>query len=76
MPTPQTLSIKFMSPQLRNALDLFLAAAGQGFNGYIERRARITELARLDAKSDEELSRMGLRRDDIPRYVFRDLIGA
>ncbi|WP_243651804.1 hypothetical protein [Primorskyibacter sedentarius] len=64
-----------MSPQLRGALDLFLAAAGQGFNSYIEKRARVSQLAELDAKSDEELARMGLRRDDIPRYVFRDLIG-
>ena len=27
----------------------------------------------LEAKSDAELSAMGLRRDDIPYYVFRDL---
>ncbi|WP_116600112.1 hypothetical protein [Primorskyibacter marinus] len=76
MPTPQTLNIAFMSPRLRGALDLFLSGAGQGFNAYIEKRAHMADLARLDAKSDEELSRMGLRRDDIPRYVFRDLIGA
>lgn len=75
MPTQQTLNITFISPQLRNALDLFLASAGQGFNAYIEKRARMAEMARLDAKSDEELSRMGLQRDDIPRHVFRDLIG-
>ena len=75
MPTTQTLNIKFISPKIRSALDLFLATAGQGFNAYIEKRARLSEIAQLDAKSDEELAQMGLRRDDIPRYVFRDLIG-
>jgi uncharacterized protein YjiS (DUF1127 family) len=64
-----------MSPQLRKGLDEFFAAVGQGFNAYIEKRARVSQMAELDSKSDEELAKMGLRRDEIPRYVFRDLIG-
>ncbi len=35
-----------------------------------ERRAMIKA---LEAKSDEELERMGLRREDISYHVFRDL---
>jgi len=75
MPTTHTFSITFMSPQIRRGLDDFLASVGQGFNAYIEKRSRVPQIAELDAKSDEELAKMGLRRDEIPRYVFRDLIG-
>jgi uncharacterized protein YjiS (DUF1127 family) len=28
----------------------------------------------LQNKSDAELAEMGLRRDDIPAYVFRDIL--
>lgn len=34
---------------------------------------RVDKMAALQAKSDEELAAMGLRRDDIVRHVFRDL---
>ncbi len=37
------------------------------------RRARIEA---LEAKSDEELSRLGIRRDDIAYHVFKDLFYA
>jgi uncharacterized protein YjiS (DUF1127 family) len=37
------------------------------------RRARIET---LEAKSDEELARMGIRRDDIAYHVFKDLFYA
>lgn len=58
-----------------SAFDRFFAGIGQGFNAYIERRSRRDQVERLQAKSDAELAEMGLRRDDIPRYVFRDMIG-
>ncbi|SDW95498.1 hypothetical protein [Litoreibacter albidus] len=35
--------------------------------------ARIAQMEKLNAKSDEELSAMGMRREDIARYVFRDI---
>ena len=35
---------------------------------------RIHELETLQAKSDERLAEMGLRREDIARYVFRDTL--
>ena len=36
--------------------------------------ARFRKIEALNAKSDEELSTMNLRREDIPAYVFRDLM--
>ncbi|WP_298261987.1 DUF1127 domain-containing protein [uncultured Litoreibacter sp.] len=34
---------------------------------------RIAEMEKLNAKTDEQLSEMGLRRQDIARHVFRDI---
>ncbi|MEM6760425.1 MAG: hypothetical protein AAF601_13185 [Pseudomonadota bacterium] len=36
--------------------------------------ARIRRMDALNAKSDEDLAKMGLRRQDIAAYVFRDLM--
>lgn len=36
--------------------------------------ARAAELDALSAKSDAQLAEMGLRREDISRYVFRDIL--
>lgn len=36
--------------------------------------ARLRKVECLNAKTDAELAAMGLRRQDIPAYVFRDLI--
>ncbi|SES38321.1 protein of unknown function [Tranquillimonas rosea] len=62
-----------ISPRLEADIDAFLLGIGQGFNPYLEKHARRTEIAALDAASDEELARMGLTRADIPARVFRDL---
>jgi hypothetical protein len=43
-----------------------LAFAAEG-----NRRLKVVE--RLQAKSDEELAAMGLRREDIVRHAFRDV---
>ena len=37
-----------------------------------ERRARLDQIARLDALSDAELAERGLTRDQIVTHVFRD----
>lgn len=50
----------FMS--LFNAVDLAASA-----------NARVVTMERLNAKSDAELAKMGLRREDIARHVFRDI---
>ncbi|WP_208353527.1 hypothetical protein [Pseudaestuariivita rosea] len=35
---------------------------------------RVDQIDALNAKSDQDLAKLGLTRDDIPRYVFRDHI--
>lgn len=35
---------------------------------------RMQQVERLTAKSDADLAEMGLRREDIARYVFRDML--
>ncbi|WP_233192768.1 hypothetical protein [Acidimangrovimonas sediminis] len=47
----------------------------RGLDAYMTARSRRDQIERLNAKSDEELAQMGLKREDIPRHVFRDLIG-
>ena len=37
-----------------------------------ESHSRVREIERLSAMSDAELGRLGLRRDQIVRHVFRD----
>ncbi|MEO9572502.1 MAG: hypothetical protein ABJ263_16070 [Tateyamaria sp.] len=36
--------------------------------------ARFRQIEALNAKTDEELKVMNLRREDIPTFVFRDLM--
>ncbi len=36
--------------------------------------ARLRQIDRLNTKTDEELAGMGLKRQDITAYVFRDLM--
>lgn len=63
-----------LSLTLRDRLDLFFARIGQGMNAYLESRTRSHQIAALDAKSDAELAQLGITRDRIVHYVFRDLI--
>lgn len=46
----------------------------------VERTARVqsrrARIEALEAKSDEELARLGIRRDDIAYHVFKDLFYA
>ncbi len=43
---------------------------------YVARGAeeRMRQIEKLNAKSDAELASLGLTREDIPSYVFRDII--
>lgn len=71
----QTYVLPDIGPAARQRFDLFLASIGQGFNAWLERSSRRTEIERLEALSDRELAARGLSRDEIPRHVFRDLLG-
>ncbi|WP_424985198.1 hypothetical protein [Microbulbifer sp. S227A] len=64
-----TLSITGHGP---SRLSSFFAAVKRGFITYAESRSRMDQINRLNAKSDAELAAMGITREDIVRYVFRD----
>lgn len=49
-----------------------IQALGVRFAYYLEAQSRGTEIARLQAKSDDELAHLGLTRDGIVAHVFRD----
>ena len=66
--------ILFHARGLLARIDLFLASRGMGFNPDSERRRRLHEAFALDAMSDAELAAIGLRRRDIPAFVFADLL--
>jgi uncharacterized protein YjiS (DUF1127 family) len=51
----------------------FFAAVGQAYVAYANSRSRLPQIRALEAKSDEELAAMGVKRDEIARYVFRDV---
>ncbi|WP_121631588.1 hypothetical protein [Tropicibacter alexandrii] len=58
---------------LNAKIDHFFTSRGFGYNPGRLRRARLREIIALEAASDADLAAMGLRRDDILPYVFRDL---
>lgn len=54
-------------------LGALFASFGAAMAAYMERRTRSDQIAALQAKSDAELAKLGITRDEIPAYVFRDL---
>lgn len=58
---------------LRGAWDRFLAALERYCENMAVRYSRRAQIEALEAKSDEELARLGIRREDIAYHVFKDL---
>jgi uncharacterized protein YjiS (DUF1127 family) len=50
----------------------FFDALGQGLAAYMERHARMAEITRLNEMTDAQLAELGVKRDRIAHYVFRD----
>lgn len=67
-------TITHFSPDIRHRIDATFARVGQGLNAYVESHSRRDQIEALEARSDEDLARMGLTRDRIVAYVFRDMI--
>ncbi|SPJ25380.1 hypothetical protein [Palleronia abyssalis] len=67
----QTHSAEFQSSR-PSFLSRARAAIARGFAYWIEANSRADRIAALEAKSDADLARMDLRREDIVRHVFRD----
>lgn len=51
-----------------------LSGIAQGFLSIAESNARVREVEHLNRLSDAELAHRGLRREDIVRHVFRDVL--
>ncbi len=60
--------------RLGGVFNRFFAGIREGFEAYVTARSRIAEIERLNCKSDAALAEMGLKREDIARHVFRDLL--
>ena len=56
----------------RAPLVAFGTAVLAWLEAFAEARSRRDQIAELEAKTDAELARMGLRRDRIVHHVFRD----
>ncbi|WP_421702887.1 hypothetical protein [Aliiroseovarius sp.] len=50
-----------------------LRAVGRFFITVMEQNSRVQLVERLNAKSDAELAKIGIERDEIVHHVFRDL---
>jgi hypothetical protein len=55
-----------------HGLHRFFAAFGQALASYAELHSRVGEIERLNNMTDVQLERLGVRRDGIVQYVFRD----
>ncbi len=72
--TAQATDITPVKGSLRGRIEAVFAAIGRAMVAYFEASAHVRELNALNAKTDAELAKMGLKRDDIPRHVFRNVL--
>lgn len=72
MAAPAT-DISYANHGLLDRIASFFAGFGKGFEAYTYYLSRAEQVEQLMAKSDDELAKMGIVRDEIPHYVFRDL---
>lgn len=49
-----------------------LASLQRACERFVEAQSRRDRIEMLEAKSDQELARLGIRREDIVYHVFRD----
>jgi uncharacterized protein YjiS (DUF1127 family) len=62
----------FSTPR-RNLVVQAFASFYDALIGIAESNARVQQVERLQAMSDEDLAARGLRRADIARHVYRDI---
>jgi hypothetical protein len=70
--TSSATSLKVLRTVL-GPVGAFFRAIGTRLVNASENSSRMTQINALNAKTDAELAKMGLRRDQIAHYVFRDL---
>ncbi|MCF3593668.1 hypothetical protein LZG00_06620 [Rhodobacteraceae bacterium LMO-12] len=62
------------SDNIRSGYRRALASISRGIMAHADARSRRSEIEALESRSDAELAAMGIKRDQIVHYVFRDLI--
>lgn len=55
------------------ALSAMMTSIGNGFIVAADASSRRDKIEALEAKSDAELAKMGIKRDNIVHHVFKDL---
>ncbi|GGB09721.1 hypothetical protein [Allosediminivita pacifica] len=75
MTTPN-VRIAMGRESLHGKIDRFFTERGFGVNPDGLRRARMREIITLEIMSDAELAHLGIGRDEILPFVFRDLLAA
>ncbi|MCR9086800.1 MAG: hypothetical protein NXH97_08655 [Rhodobacteraceae bacterium] len=70
MTQQQKIDVCF-APAIDTLIDQYLTSVGMGFNPGEMRRYCRREALRLNAKTDAELSLIGLTREQIPAHVLR-----
>ncbi len=71
-----TLTTSLSRWSLRDGWKKVIAALVRGLEAQARVTSRRNRIEALEAKTDAELARMGIRREDIPYHVFRDLFYA
>lgn len=69
-----SIDISPVAPASRGFLERLVSRLAEIASTYAVAQSRADQVALLNAKSDAELARMGLRREDIARHVFRDIL--
>ena len=59
---------------IAGSIGSFFQTVFNGLTSIAEANSRVKEADRLNALSDAQLAKIGLRREDIVRHVFRDIL--
>ena len=74
--TTLTTDIHATDRGLRARFSTFLTSLGRAFEAHAYSASRRDQIDALEAKSDTELAEIGVTRDQIVHYVYRDLFYA
>ncbi|MGI3184519.1 DUF1127 domain-containing protein [Nioella aestuarii] len=69
-----SIDMSLAAPASQGVFARIIARLVQASTEYSVALSRVDQVTRLNAMTDEELAQMQLRREDIPRYVFRDIL--
>lgn len=74
--TTLTTDIHAADRGLRARFSAFLSSVARAFEAHAHSASRRDQIETLQAKSDAELAEIGVKRDDIVHFVYRDLFYA